>query len=42
VDTETDTLIYPGENGILYLIKLNTQYDPENHENKISGKFLKT
>ena len=29
VDTETDTLIYPGENGILYLIKLNTQYDPE-------------
>ena len=29
VDGETDTLIYPGENGILYLIKLNTQYDPE-------------
>ena len=29
VDAETDTLIYPGENGILYLIKLNTQYDPE-------------
>lgn len=28
VDAETDTLIYPGENGILYLIKLNTQYDP--------------
>ncbi|MBR4018795.1 MAG: PQQ-binding-like beta-propeller repeat protein [Clostridia bacterium] len=27
VDAETDTLIYPGENGILYLIKLNTQYD---------------
>ena len=24
VDAETDTLIYPGENGILYLIKLNT------------------
>ena len=30
VDAETDTLIYPGENGILYLIKLNTDYDPEN------------
>lgn len=28
VDAETDTLIYPGENGILYLIKLNTTYDP--------------
>lgn len=28
VDAETDTLIYPGENGILYLIHLNTSYDP--------------
>ncbi len=27
VDAETDTLIYPGENGILYLMKLNTVYD---------------
>lgn len=27
IDAETDTLIYPGENGILYLLKLNTQYD---------------
>lgn len=27
VDAETDTLIYPGENGILYLVKLNTVYD---------------
>jgi len=27
VDAETDTLIYPGENGILYFIKLNTEYD---------------
>lgn len=27
VDAETDTLIYPGENGILYLIHLNTSYD---------------
>ncbi len=30
VDAETDTLIYPGENGILYLTKLNTKYDKEN------------
>ena len=29
VDAETDTLIYPGENGILYLMKLNTSYDPQ-------------
>ena len=29
VDAETDRLIYPGENGILYIIKLNTQYDPD-------------
>ena len=27
VDAETDQLIYPGENGVLYLIKLNTYYD---------------
>ncbi len=29
VDAKTDTLIYPGENGILYMMKLNTQYDKE-------------
>lgn len=29
VDAETDTLIWPGENGILYTMKLNTQYDKE-------------
>ena len=29
VDAETDTLIYPGENGILYLMHLNTEYDEE-------------
>ena len=27
VDAESDTLIYPGENGILYLIHLGTGYD---------------
>ena len=27
VDAETDTLIWPGENGVLYTIKLNTKYD---------------
>lgn len=29
VDAETDQLIYPGESGILYITKLNTQYDPD-------------
>lgn len=29
VDAETDQLIYPGESGILYIIKLNTQFDPD-------------
>ncbi len=28
VDAATDTLIYPGENGIVYSMKLNTVYDP--------------
>ena len=27
VDAETDTLIWPGESGVLYTIKLNTEYD---------------
>ena len=27
IDAETDTLIWPGESGILYIIKLNTNYD---------------
>lgn len=30
VDAETDQLIYPGENGILYIIKLNTTIDAAN------------
>ncbi|MGI5978165.1 MAG: PQQ-binding-like beta-propeller repeat protein [Oscillospiraceae bacterium] len=33
VDAETDQLIYPGENGILYILKLNTKYD------KAAGKL---
>ena len=28
VDAETDTLIYPGEDGVIYFIRLNTHYDP--------------
>ncbi len=29
IDVETDTLIEPGENGVLYTIKLNTKWNPE-------------
>ncbi len=29
VDAGSDTLIYPGENGILYMLHLNTSYDEE-------------
>lgn len=29
VHAETDTLIWPGENGVFYTMKLNTQYDKE-------------
>lgn len=36
VDAETDTLIYPGENGVLYLIKLGTKYDEEKGSLSIS------
>jgi outer membrane protein assembly factor BamB len=28
IDAKTDTLIEPGENGVLYTIKLNTKWDP--------------
>ena len=29
MDAKTDTLFYPGENGVLYTVKLNTEYDAE-------------
>ena len=29
VDAETDTLIWPGESGVLYTIKLNSAFDPD-------------
>jgi len=30
IDPVSDTLIYPGENGVIYTIKLNTEYDETN------------
>ena len=41
VDAETDTLIYPGENGILYLIKLNTKYDEKKGTLSIDPKMTR-
>ncbi len=42
VDAESDTLIYPGENGVLYLVQLNTQYDAEGGTISIDpGHFAK-
>lgn len=32
IDPVTDTLIQPGENGVIYTMKLNTSYDPETGE----------
>lgn len=29
IDAETDMLILPGENGLIYIVKLNTNYDKE-------------
>ncbi|MCL2044968.1 MAG: PQQ-binding-like beta-propeller repeat protein [Oscillospiraceae bacterium] len=29
IDSETDTLIYPSENGIIYFIKLNSEFDTQ-------------
>ncbi|MCL2671030.1 MAG: PQQ-binding-like beta-propeller repeat protein [Clostridiales bacterium] len=36
VDAATDTLIYPGENGLLYTLRLHTAFDPD------SGRFSVT
>lgn len=30
IDAKTDTLILPGENGLIYIVKLNTTYDKAN------------
>lgn len=41
VDAETDTLIYPAECGILYIIKLNTNYNPTAGTISINPKVIK-
>ncbi len=45
ISAETDTLIWPGENGLLYTIKLNTSYDKAagtisvNPENTVKTRY---
>jgi outer membrane protein assembly factor BamB len=41
LDKNTDTLIQPGENGLLYRIKLNTQFDREKGELSINPEVIK-
>ena len=41
VDAATDTLIQPGENGILYLVKLNSKYNPEKGKISVKPKLTK-
>lgn len=41
VDKETDTLIQPGENGLLYRIKLNTNFNKETGELSINPEVTK-
>ena len=40
IDAETDTLIWPCENGILYTIRLNTNYDKSSGSIKISPEDI--
>ncbi|MCL1837757.1 MAG: PQQ-binding-like beta-propeller repeat protein [Propionibacteriaceae bacterium] len=40
VDTKTDTLIYPGENNIVYTMKLNTSFDKDKPELSIKPAAL--
>ena len=41
VDAETDTLIYPGESGIIYLIRLNSKFDAAAGELSIEPEMTK-
>lgn len=41
LDKKTDTLIMPGENGLLYRIKMNTQFSRENGELSINPEVTK-
>ena len=41
IDANTDTMILPGENGLIYIVKLNTNYDKENGTISINPEITK-
>ena len=41
LDAETDTLIYPGENGVVYFVDLNTDYNETNGTLSINPSVVK-
>ncbi len=41
VDAETDQLIYPGENGVLYILDLNSRYDETTGKLSVDPKEVK-
>ena len=40
IDAESDTLIYPSENGMIYTVKLNTQFNPRSGVLTISPETI--
>ena len=41
IDAETDQLIYPGENGVLYIIKLNSAYNEKEATLTMEPEFIR-
>lgn len=41
IDSKTDTMILPGENGLIYIVKLNTNYDKTNGTISINPNITK-
>lgn len=41
IDSDTDTMILPGENGLIYIVKLNTNYDAPNGTISISPEITR-
>lgn len=41
INKDTDTLIEPGENGLLYIVKLNTKFDIQNKSISIAPQITK-
>jgi outer membrane protein assembly factor BamB len=41
IDRNSDTMVVGGENGLLYIVKLNTQYDPQTNIISINPRTVK-